>query len=73
MDNLKSDHRMQRNYLKKDFWRPDLILLAATGFNLKKWMNIYFYAFTGNLSLLKFSTIYTKRTDYVLIATKKLP
>ena len=51
---LKSDHRMQRNYLKGFIGDQINLLLAATAFNLKKWMNIYFYAFfTGNLSLLK--------------------
>ena len=51
---LKSDHRMQRNYLKGFLGDQINLLLAATAFNLKKWMNIYFYAFfTGNLSLLK--------------------
>ena len=41
---LKFDHRMARNYLKG--FRGDEInlLLAATAFNLKKWMNIYFCA-----------------------------
>ena len=51
---LKSDHRMQRNYLKGFLGDQINLLLAATAFNLKKWMNIYFYAFfTGNLFLLK--------------------
>ena len=51
---LKSDHRMQRNYLKGFIGDQINLLLAATAFNLKKWMNIYFYAFfTGNLFLLK--------------------
>ena len=45
---------MQRNYLKGFLGDQINLLLAATAFNLKKWMNIYFYAFfTGNLSLLK--------------------
>jgi IS5 family transposase len=41
---LKSDHRMQRNYLKGFIGDEINLLLAATAFNLKKWMNIYFYA-----------------------------
>ena len=45
---------MQRNYLKGFLGDQINLLLAATAFNLKKWMNIYFYAFfTGNLFLLK--------------------
>ena len=41
---LKSDHRMQRNYLKGFIGDEINLLLAASAFNLKKWMNIYFYA-----------------------------
>ena len=66
---LKSDHRMARNYLKG--FRGDEInlLLAATAFNLKKWMNIYFCAlFLQNFYLLfkaieqikKLKTLYQK-------------
>lgn len=51
---LKSDHRMQRNYLKGFLGDQINLLLAATAFNLKKWMRIYFYAlFTGDLFLLQ--------------------
>jgi len=56
---LKSDHRMARNYLKgfkgeeqrktcdiyhKANFVSINLLLAASAFNLKKWINIYFYA-----------------------------
>ena len=41
---LKSDYRMQRNYLKGLIGDEINLLLAASAFNLKKWMNIYFYA-----------------------------
>jgi len=41
---MKSDHRMQRNYLKGFIGDEINLLLAASAFNLKKWMNIYFYA-----------------------------
>jgi IS5 family transposase len=41
---MKSDYRMQRNYLKGFNGDEINLLLAATAFNLKKWMNIYFYA-----------------------------
>jgi IS5 family transposase len=40
---MKSDYRMQRNYLKGFNGDEINLLLAATAFNLKKWMNIYFY------------------------------
>lgn len=41
---LKSDHRMAKNYLKGFSGDEINLLLAASAFNLKKWMNIYFYA-----------------------------
>lgn len=41
---MKSDHRMQRNYLKGFIGDEINLLLSASAFNLKKWMNIYFYA-----------------------------
>jgi len=41
---LKSDHRMERNYLKGFNGDEINFLLAATAFNLKKWMNIYLCA-----------------------------
>lgn len=41
---MKYDHRMQRNYLKGFIGDEINLLLAASAFNLKKWMNIYFYA-----------------------------
>lgn len=50
---LKSDHRMARNYLKGFNGDEINLLLAATAFNLKKWMNIYFYAlFLQDITLL---------------------
>lgn len=38
---LKSDHRMQRNYLKGFIGDEINLLLAASAFNMKKWMNIF--------------------------------
>jgi len=50
---LKSDHRMARNYLKGFKGDEINLLLAASAFNLKKWMNIYFYAlFIQDFSLI---------------------
>jgi len=50
---LKSDHRMQRNYLKGFIGDEINLLLAASAFNLKKWMN----NFIRLLFLLKISLI----------------
>ena len=50
---LKSDYRMARNYLRGFKGDEINLLLAASAFNLKKWMNIYFYAlFTNNYTLI---------------------
>jgi IS5 family transposase len=50
---LKSDHRMARNYLKGFKGDEINLFLAATAFNLKKWMRIYFYAlFIQDFTLL---------------------
>ena len=38
---LKSDHRMARNYLKGFAGDERNLLLAASAFNLRKWMRIY--------------------------------
>ena len=55
---LKSDHRMERNYLKGFIGDQINLLLAATAFKLKKWMRIYFYAFfTGDLYLLQEASV----------------
>ena len=53
ISHLKSDHRMARNYLKGFMGDEINLLLATTAFNLKKWMNIYFYAlFLQNFTLV---------------------
>ena len=41
---LKSDFRLARNYLKGFIGDQINLLLAATAWNLKKWMNLYFFA-----------------------------
>jgi len=54
---LKSDHRMARNYLKGFKGDEINLLLAASAFNLKKWMNIYFYAlFIQDFTLILLAT-----------------
>ncbi len=42
---VKSDHRMQRNYLKGFAGDEISLLLAASAFNLKKWMNLFLVLF----------------------------
>jgi IS5 family transposase len=42
---LKSDHRMARNYLKGFIGDEINLLLAASAFNLKKWMNNFILLF----------------------------
>ncbi len=42
---VKSDHRMQRNYLKGFIGDEINLLLAASAFNLKKWMNHFLLLF----------------------------
>lgn len=50
---MKSDYRMARNYLKGFAGDEINLLLAASAFNLKKWMNIYFFAiFLRDISLV---------------------
>lgn len=50
---LKSDFRLVRNYLKGFIGDEINLLLAATAWNLKKWINLYFFAlFSGDIKLL---------------------
>ena len=54
---VKSDHRMHRNYLKGFIGDEINLLLAASAFNLKKWMNnflvvIFMVKLVGIVSLL---------------------
>ena len=71
---LKSDHRMARNYLKGFKGDEINLLLAASAFNLKKWMRIYFYAlFIQDFTLLEEATIQIQRLRvliFVLLLTK---
>ncbi len=58
---LKSDFRLAKNYLKGFIGDQINLLLAATAWNLKKWINIYFFAiFSGEIKLLLESTIQIK-------------
>lgn len=50
---VKSDHRMQRNYLKGFIGDEINLLLAATAFNLKKWMNRFLlFSFMLRIALI---------------------
>ena len=51
---LKSDHRMARNFLKGFKGDEVNLLMAASAFNLKKWMRIYFFTlFLGDYLLME--------------------
>ena len=55
---LKSDHRMARNFLKGFRGDEVNLLMAASAFNLKKWMRIYFFAlYLGNYLLIEVATV----------------
>jgi len=61
---LKSDFRLARNYLKGFIGDQINLLLAATAWNLKKWMNLYFFAvFSKNFNLL-FEAVAQLKTHY---------
>ena len=65
---VKSDHRMQRNYLKGFVGDEINLLLAASAFNLKKWMN-NFLAFLFMVKLYGIVSLLShirkeKRTKY---------
>jgi IS5 family transposase len=73
---MKSDYRMARNYLK-GFVRDEInLLLVASAFNLKKWMNIYFYAlFLRDIALLILALKQIQKSIvlfYYLLLMKKL-
>ena len=42
---LKSDHRLDRNYLKGFAGDQMNVLLAAPAFNFKKWMRLFLFVF----------------------------
>jgi len=51
---LKSDYRMARNFLKGFKGDEINLLMAASAFNLKKWMRIYFFTlFLGDYTLIE--------------------
>ena len=55
---LKSDHRMARNFLKGFKGDEVNLLMAASAFNLKKWMRIYFFAlYLGNYLFMRVAVV----------------
>ncbi len=59
---VKSDHRMQRNYLKGFIGDEMNLLLACTAFNLKKWMNHFLlFSFMLKIALILHVLSQTKR------------
>jgi len=59
---IKSDHRMQRNHLKGFIGDEINLLLAASAFNLKKWMNHFLTViFMLRISLIMYMLTQTKR------------
>jgi len=55
---LKSDHRMARNFLKGFKGDEVNLLMAASAFNLKKWMRIYFFAlYLGDCPFMKVAVL----------------
>jgi IS5 family transposase len=65
---MKSDYRMARNYLKGFEGDEINLLLAASAFNLKKWMNIYFYAlFLQDITLMLTALEEMRRTLSIVL------
>ena len=58
---LKSDHRIVRNFLKGFKGDEVNLLMAASAFNLKKWMRIYFFAlFLGDHLLMEVVVVHMR-------------
>jgi IS5 family transposase len=61
---VKSDHRMQRNYLKGFVGDEINLLLAAAAFNLKKWMNLFlWFIFMLNMALILHGLTHIRRNQ----------
>lgn len=61
---VKSDHRMQRNYLKGFIGDEINLLLAASAFNFKKWMNNFLkLLFMLKIALILYALAHTKNTQ----------
>lgn len=77
LGHLKHDYRMARNYLKGFMGDQINLLMAATAWNLKKWMNSFIRAlfFSGNYWLLVlFISRFTQRLKFMPhLAEIKIP
>jgi len=61
---VKSDHRMQRNYLKGFVGDEINLLMAASAFNLKKWMNNFLAVlFLVRIAYLTYLILYIRAED----------
>jgi len=61
---VKSDHRMQRNYLKGFVGDEINLLMAASAFNLKKWMNNFLRViFLVKIAYLTYLILYIRTED----------
>ena len=61
---VKSDHRMQRNYLKGFIGDEINLLMACTAFNLKKWMNNFLlFSFMLRITLILQALVQMKRKE----------
>lgn len=58
---LKSDHRLSRNYLKGFVGDEINLLMAASAFNLKKWMNNYIQALLALVLALLFMLVWQEK------------
>ena len=65
---LKSDFRLARNYLKGFIGDEINLILAVTAFNLKKWMNIYFFALIlQEVALLQIAILQMQRVRFIFL------
>lgn len=64
---LKSDHRLSRNYLKGFMGDEINLLMAATAFNLKKWMNNYFQMLLALFFALIFMLVWQEKVNSIEI------
>jgi len=64
---LKSDYGLSRNYLKGFIGDEINLLLVATAWNLKKWMNLYFFAVLSKNFNLVFQAVAQFQTNYEIL------
>jgi len=68
---LKQDFRLSRNYLKGTYGDMANVLLAATAYNLKKWLNMetkkIFFFILSKISNLFVSIVIKKRESEIIL------